>query len=85
MLSSRGLGAVYTMDHEVVPMPFRICDWLFKLSWDHFGLHQGKNVRVTLKFEIPKIHILRPTLSIDMIQRVLQWERQQKRCFGRKK
>jgi len=30
-----------------------------------------KNVRVTMEFEVPKRHILRPTLSIDMVQLVL--------------
>ena len=24
------------------------------LSWDHFGLHQGKGVSVTMEFEVPK-------------------------------
>jgi len=24
------------------------------LSWDHFGLHQGKNVKMTMEFEVPK-------------------------------
>jgi hypothetical protein len=37
-----------------------------------------------MEFEVFKINILRPTLSIDMVQRVLQWERQ-KRCFGRER
>ena len=36
-----------------------------------------------MEFEIPNRHILRPTSSVDMIQRVLRWERQ-KRCYGRK-
>ena len=36
------LGFVFTMDHEVVPRSSRICDWLWKLSRDHFSLHQGK-------------------------------------------
>ena len=30
------------MNHEVVPRPCKICEWLFNLSRDHFGLHQGK-------------------------------------------
>ena len=30
---------VHTMDHEVVPRPYRICNWLLNSSWDHFGLH----------------------------------------------
>ena len=50
--SSVGVG--YTMDHEVVLRPYKICDWLLNLSHDHFSLHQGKNVRVTMEFEIPK-------------------------------
>jgi hypothetical protein len=33
------------MDHEVVPRPSKIWDWLLNSSWDHFGLHQGKNVK----------------------------------------
>ena len=45
---------------------------------------KGKNVIVTVEFKVLKRHILRPTLSIDMIQHVLQWERQ-KRCFGRRR
>jgi hypothetical protein len=32
-----------------------------------------------MEFKVPKRHILRPKLSTDMVQRVLQWERQ-KRC-----
>jgi hypothetical protein len=77
-------GVAYIMDHEVVPRPNKICNWLLNSSRDHFGLHQGQNVRVTMEYEIPKGHILRHTLSIDMVQRVLQWERQ-KRCSSRKR
>ena len=39
---------------------------------------------VTMKFEVPKRHNLRPTLSTDMVQQVLWWERQ-KRCSSRKR
>ena len=77
-------GVVYTMVHEVVPRPCKICDWLLNSPWDHFALHQGINVRVTMKFEVPKRHILRPTLSTDMVQRISRWERQ-KRCSSRKR
>ena len=52
-----------TMGHEVIPRP---CDQLLNLSWDHFDLHQGKNVRVSVEFEVPKRHISRPTISTDM-------------------
>jgi hypothetical protein len=72
------------MDHEVFPRPCTICDWLLNLSWDHFSLHQGKNVKVTMEFEVPKRHLLRPTLSIDMVQQFLQRKRQ-KRYYGKKK
>ena len=69
------LGVVHTMDHEVVPRPCRICDWLSNWSQDHFGLHQGKKVKVAMEFEVPKRHIVRPTLSTNMVQRILRWER----------
>ena len=77
-------GAVYIMDHEVVPRPYKTCDWLLNLSWDHFGLHWGKIVRVIMEFEVSKRHILRTTLSNDMVQWVLWWARQ-KRRYGLKR
>ena len=57
------------MDHEIVPRSCKICDWLLNSFWDHFGLHQGNNTRVTMK--VSKRHILRPTLSTDMVQWIL--------------
>jgi hypothetical protein len=72
------------MDHEVVPRSCKICDWLLNLFRDHFSLHQGKKIRVTMKFEFPKRYFLRPTLSTDIVQWVLWWERQ-KRCSSRKR
>ena len=30
------------MDHVVTPRPCKIRDWMLNVSWDHFGLHQGK-------------------------------------------
>ena len=48
---------VYTMDHEVIPRPCKIWDWLLNVSWDHFGLHQGeKNVRVVPKDIVEGLH-----------------------------
>jgi hypothetical protein len=47
---------IYTKDYEVVPRPYKICDWLFNSSQDHFNLHQGKNVIVTMKFEVARRH-----------------------------
>ena len=70
------------MDRGVAPRPCKICDWLWNLSWNHSSFHQGKHVRVTMEFEVPKRHVSKPTLSIDMIQKVLRWERQNK-YFGR--
>ena len=72
------------MNHEVVTRPCKIYDWLLTSFRDHFSLHQGNDVRVTTEFEVLKNHNLRLTLSINMIQRVLRWERQ-KRCSSRKK
>jgi hypothetical protein len=78
------LGVVYIMDHEVVPRPCKICDWLLNSSEDHFILHQGKNVKAVMELEVPKRHMLRPTLSTDMVQWVFWWERQ-KRYSGKNK
>ena len=64
------------------PTSCEICDGLLNSSWNHFGLHQGKNVRLIMEFEVPKRHTLRPTLSTNMVLCVLRWERQ---CFGGKK
>ena len=63
------LGVVCTMDHEVIPRPCKISDWLLNSS--RFNSHQGKKVRVTMGFEVPKRHVLRPTLFIDTVQHVL--------------
>lgn len=54
------------------------CDSLLNLSLDHFGLQQGKIVIMTMEFKVPKTYILRPTLSTNIVQCVLQWERQKK-------
>jgi hypothetical protein len=51
-------GAVYTMDHEVVPRPSKRCDWTLKSSWDDLGLHQGKNGRVTTEVKVHKFVFL---------------------------
>jgi hypothetical protein len=83
-MEGANLGVVYTMDHEIVPRPCKICHWLLNSSQVRFHSHQGKNVKETLKFKAPKGHVLKPTLIIDMLQRVLWWERQ-KRCYGLKK
>ena len=42
------------MDHEVVPRLCKISNWLLNSFQDRFGLHQGKNVRVSVEFEVPK-------------------------------
>jgi hypothetical protein len=51
-------GAVYTMDHEVVPRPSKRCDWTLKSSRDDLGLHQGKNGKVTTEVEVHKFVVL---------------------------
>jgi hypothetical protein len=65
----------YTMNHEVVPRPCKTCDWLLNSSREHYSLHQGNNVRVAMKFKVLERRILRTTLSIDMVQHILQWEK----------
>ena len=72
------------MDRTVVPRLCKICDWLLNSSRGHFSLRQGRIVRVIVEFEVSKRHVLRPMLSIDMVQWVLQWEKQ-KRCSSRKR
>jgi hypothetical protein len=76
---------VYTMDHESRSKAMQTL-WLaieFVLGSLWFT-HQGQDVRVIMKFEVLKMHFLRPTLFIDMVQQVLRWKRQ-KRCYGKKK
>jgi hypothetical protein len=73
------------MDYEVVRRLCIICDWMLNSSWNHFGSHQGKNVRVTIEFEVSKRHILGLKWSIDMVQRVFRWERPKKKCYARKR
>lgn len=60
------------MDHEVILDSFQICEWLLNLSWDHFSLHQEEiSVTMTLELKVPKRHVVTPTLSTVMVQRVL--------------
>jgi hypothetical protein len=66
------LGAVYTMDHEVVPRPSKRCDWTLKLSRDDLGLHQGKNGRVTTGVEVHKVVFFKPTISTATVQLVFR-------------
>ena len=47
-----GWGVVYPIDHEVAQGPINFCDWMLNLSWDHFGVHQGENVRVNMEFKV---------------------------------
>jgi hypothetical protein len=77
------LRALSPVDHEVVPKPCKICDWMLNSSHYHFGLTpREKKCQSDHGFRGPQSHILRPTLSTDMVQRVLPWERQT-RCCGR--
>ena len=65
------------MDHEVVPRHCKFCDWLFNLSRDHFSLHQGKYIRVTMEFEVPKRHIFKAY--------IIHWHGSTGFCSGRGK
>ena len=68
MQAKQSLGPVYTMDHEVVQGRNKSIDWMLSLSWDHFGLHQENNGKVTMEVKVPKQHILRRDSYIDMVQ-----------------
>ena len=41
-LFSTLLHDVYTIDHEVIPRPCEVCDWMLYSPWDDSSLHQGK-------------------------------------------
>ena len=64
-------GLLYIMDLEVIPYSLNYVIG----NWDHFGLHQGNNVTMTVEFEVSKRFISKPTLSIAVVQHVLRWER----------
>ena len=81
MMGAPHSGVVYTMDHKVIIRPCKICDWLLNLSRDHFGLHLGQHVRVTMEFEVLKRHILKPTVYTDMVEQILRWERPKKNAM----
>ena len=51
------------MDHEVVPRSCKIWDWLLNSSQHHFGLHQEKNFRVSVEFEVPKEQIFKAYIT----------------------
>ena len=76
------------MDHEVIPRPCKINDWLLNSSRDHFSLHQEKRmwVRVTMHgVRGPqKTCFLRPTLSTHMVQRILRWEGSKRYSSGKR-
>ena len=84
-LSIRQLFSCSDHASRSCPKAHKICDWLLNSTRDHFGLHQGKHVRVTMDFGVRRRHIVRPTLSTDMVQRVLQWGERQKKCSSRNK
>ena len=85
-LHSYMLGVVYTMDHKVVPRRSKNLWLVVELIPRPLQLTPRKHVRLTVKFQVSKRHdILRlSTLSTDMVQRLLQWERQNM-CSGRKR
>ena len=57
-----GLGSSNApLDHEVVPGCRKSFAWMSNSSWDHFGLHHRKHIKVTIDVEVSKTHLLRPT------------------------
>ncbi len=64
------------MDHEVIPRPCKICDLVVELVPGSLRFTPRKQFHSDHGVRVPKRHILRPTLSTDMVQRVLMGERQ---------
>jgi hypothetical protein len=64
---------LYTMDREVVPRPCKIYDWFCELVLGSLPCTPRKEMlEWPWSLSSPK-DITRPTLSIDMFQRVLWW------------
>ena len=72
------------MDYEVIPRPCNVCVVVEFVQEPLWFTPRKKIVKVTMEFEIPKRHIQGVHFSTNMIQRVLQKERQ-KRCHDRKR
>jgi hypothetical protein len=47
-----------------------------------FTSKEKKNVIMNMELEVPKGPILKPTLSIVVVQRILQWERSKRGYFA---
>ena len=73
---SNVLFTSWTMKSSRAPLKYVIDHWT--CHGTTFGLHQEKDVRVTMELEVPKRHYFRPTLPFVMIQQVLWWERQKR-------
>ena len=67
MLVTKELFTPWTMKSSLAPLKHSIGHWL-NSSQDHFGLHQEKDVRVTMSLEVSKCPFWRPALSTIMVQ-----------------
>ena len=63
---SNMLFTSWTMKSSRAPLKYVIGHWT--CHGTTFGLHQEKDVRVTMELEVPKRPYFRPTLSIVMVQ-----------------
>ena len=82
MNNVHGMFTPWTMNSSQGPVKFVIGCWTCPGTTSVYT--KEKKCQCNHEFEVPNIHILRPILSTDMVQRALPWERQ-KRCFGRKR
>lgn len=73
-------GVVFIIDHEIISCSLIIYDEPSNSSWDHFNVHQGKIVNLTMELKVSKRHVFKPTLSIVTVQRIVQRERQKRFC-----
>ena len=79
-----GLFTPWTTKSSKGPVKFVIGCWTRPRTTSVYTKEQ--NVKVSMGVRGPqKIYILRPTLSNDVVQRVLWWEKPQKRCSSRKR
>ena len=82
-LNTKELFTSWTMKSSQVPVKYMIGCWI-RPETTLVYTNEKKMSKWPCSSRSPKIHILKPTLSTNMVQRVLLWERQT-RCSSRKR
>ena len=78
VIKTKGMFPSWTMKSSLVPLKYVIGCWTRPGTTSVYI--KEKNAKGIMEFEVLKRFIFTPTLSIVMVQRVLQWERR-KRFF----